>query len=189
MSHRSGETEDATIADLAVATNCGQIKTGAPARSDRVAKYNQLLRIEEQLGDGAEYLGRVAFAGAADGGTTDASQRAEARAVESKGFGGPSRVAIVALAVVAILFLFVFPTRSYLAQRGAVNDAAARRRRDAGAERQARARKRARLKTRRRSSGSPASSTTTCTRASSVFSVIPAPDDHDDDHSLNRRVP
>ena len=50
MSHRSGETEDATIADLAVATNCGQIKTGAPARSDRVAKYNQLLRIEEQLG-------------------------------------------------------------------------------------------------------------------------------------------
>jgi enolase len=64
MSHRSGETEDATIADLAVATNCGQIKTGAPARSDRVAKYNQLLRIEEQLGEGAEYLGRRAFAGA-----------------------------------------------------------------------------------------------------------------------------
>jgi hypothetical protein len=51
MSHRSGETEDTTIADLAVATNCGQIKTGAPARSDRVAKYNQLLRIEEELGD------------------------------------------------------------------------------------------------------------------------------------------
>jgi len=63
MSHRSGETEDATIADLAVATNCGQIKTGAPARSDRVAKYNQLLRIEEHLGEGAEYLGRAAFAG------------------------------------------------------------------------------------------------------------------------------
>src|SRR5829696_6544010 len=55
MSHRSGETEDATIADIAVATNCGQIKTGAPARSDRVAKYNQLFRIEEQLGDQAEY--------------------------------------------------------------------------------------------------------------------------------------
>ena len=53
MSHRSGETEDATIADLAVATNCGQIKTGAPARSDRVAKYNQLLRIEEELGEAA----------------------------------------------------------------------------------------------------------------------------------------
>ncbi len=61
MSHRSGETEDATIADLAVATNCGQIKTGAPARSDRVAKYNQLLRIEEELGHSAEFLGRAAF--------------------------------------------------------------------------------------------------------------------------------
>ena len=62
MSHRSGETEDATIADLAVATNCGQIKTGAPARSDRVAKYNQLLRIEEQLGEAAVYPGRTALA-------------------------------------------------------------------------------------------------------------------------------
>ena len=63
MSHRSGETEDATIADLAVATNCGQIKTGAPARSDRVAKYNQLLRIEEQLGESAAFRGRAALAG------------------------------------------------------------------------------------------------------------------------------
>ena len=62
MSHRSGETEDATIADLAVATNCGQIKTGAPARSDRVAKYNQLLRIEEQLGDSAAFRGIDALA-------------------------------------------------------------------------------------------------------------------------------
>ncbi|MCW2882745.1 MAG: phosphopyruvate hydratase [Sphaerisporangium sp.] len=61
MSHRSGETEDTTIADLAVATNCGQIKTGAPARSDRVAKYNQLLRIEELLDDVARYAGRGAF--------------------------------------------------------------------------------------------------------------------------------
>ena len=61
MSHRSGETEDATIADLAVATNCGQIKTGAPNRTDRVAKYNQLLRIEEQLGDNAVYAGKSAF--------------------------------------------------------------------------------------------------------------------------------
>ncbi|WP_210502825.1 phosphopyruvate hydratase [Nocardioides xinjiangensis] len=61
MSHRSGETEDTTIADLAVATNCGQIKTGAPARSDRVAKYNQLLRIEDELGDAARYAGRGAF--------------------------------------------------------------------------------------------------------------------------------
>ena len=62
MSHRSGETEDETIADLAVATNCGQIKTGAPARSDRVAKYNQLLRIEEQLGETAAFRGRAALA-------------------------------------------------------------------------------------------------------------------------------
>ena len=61
MSHRSGETEDTTIADLAVALNCGQIKTGAPARSERVAKYNQLLRIEQELGDGAVYAGRSAF--------------------------------------------------------------------------------------------------------------------------------
>jgi enolase 1/2/3 len=67
MSHRSGETEDATIADLAVATNCGQIKTGAPARSDRVAKYNQLLRIEEELGPIAEYLGGAALARAGAG--------------------------------------------------------------------------------------------------------------------------
>ena len=61
MSHRSGETEDVTIADLAVATGCGQIKTGAPSRSDRVAKYNQLLRIEEQLGSDAQFPGRSAF--------------------------------------------------------------------------------------------------------------------------------
>ncbi len=61
MSHRSGETEDATIADLAVATNCGQIKTGSLARSDRLAKYNQLLRIEEMLGDQARYAGRAAL--------------------------------------------------------------------------------------------------------------------------------
>jgi enolase len=61
MSHRSGETEDTTIADLAVAVNCGQIKSGAPARTDRTAKYNQLLRIEEELGDAARYAGARAF--------------------------------------------------------------------------------------------------------------------------------
>ncbi len=61
VSHRSGETEDATIADIAVALNAGQIKTGAPSRTDRVAKYNQLLRIEEELGDVAQYLGKDAF--------------------------------------------------------------------------------------------------------------------------------
>jgi enolase len=61
VSHRSGETEDVTIADLVVATNAGQIKTGAPARTDRVAKYNQLLRIEEELGDAGKYAGADAF--------------------------------------------------------------------------------------------------------------------------------
>jgi enolase len=67
MSHRSGETEDTTIADLAVATNCGQIKTGAPARSDRVAKYNQLLRIEGDLGEAAAFPGGAALAGTGSG--------------------------------------------------------------------------------------------------------------------------
>ena len=61
MSHRSGETEDSTIADLAVATNCGQIKTGSLARSDRLAKYNQLIRIQEELGDSAYYAGQSCF--------------------------------------------------------------------------------------------------------------------------------
>jgi enolase len=61
ISHRSGETEDVTIADLAVATNAGQIKTGSMSRTDRIAKYNQLLRIEEQLGDMALFLGRDTF--------------------------------------------------------------------------------------------------------------------------------
>lgn len=61
VSHRSGETEDTTIADLSVALNAGQIKTGAPSRTDRVCKYNQLLRIEEALGDSAQYPGRAAF--------------------------------------------------------------------------------------------------------------------------------
>lgn len=61
ISHRSGETEDTTIADIAVATNAGQIKTGAPSRTDRVAKYNQLLRIEDQLADTAQYLGKDTF--------------------------------------------------------------------------------------------------------------------------------
>jgi enolase len=63
MSHRSGETEDSTIADLAVASNCGQIKTGSLARSDRTAKYNQLLRIEQELGSQARYAGRLAIKG------------------------------------------------------------------------------------------------------------------------------
>ena len=61
VSHRSGETEDTTIADIAVAVNAGQIKTGAPARSDRAAKYNRLLRIEDELGESAEYRGMKSF--------------------------------------------------------------------------------------------------------------------------------
>ena len=61
MSHRSGETEDSTVADLAVACNCGQIKTGSVSRSDRIAKYNQLIRIEEMLGNAAKYPGKAAF--------------------------------------------------------------------------------------------------------------------------------
>jgi enolase len=72
MSHRSGETEDTTIADLAVATNCGMIKTGAPARTDRTAKYNQLLRIEGELGANAAYLGGAALAGGGPSGGSDA---------------------------------------------------------------------------------------------------------------------
>jgi enolase len=63
ISHRSGETEDSTIADLAVATNAGQIKTGSLSRSDRLAKYNQLIRIEEQLGDTAQFAGRSVIRG------------------------------------------------------------------------------------------------------------------------------
>ena len=71
MSHRSGETEDTTIADLAVATGVGQIKSGAPARTDRVAKYNQLMRIEESLGEAARYSGDLAFPRFAPDGATD----------------------------------------------------------------------------------------------------------------------
>jgi enolase len=74
MSHRSGETEDTTIADLAVAVNCGQIKTGAPARSERVAKYNQLLRIEDELDDAARYAGAGAFPRFAPAAVTSAGE-------------------------------------------------------------------------------------------------------------------
>ena len=88
MSHRSGETEDTTIADLAVATNCGQIKTGAPARSDRVAKYNQLLRIEGELGDAARYAGAGAFP------RFRADSRAESR--QTRRMPGRSRAARLA---------------------------------------------------------------------------------------------
>ena len=92
MSHRSGETEDATIADLAVATNCGQIKTGAPARSDRVAKYNQLLRIEADLGEAAAYraaLGR--HAGSGERLVADGPSDTRRRGAPSSSRGGSAR--------------------------------------------------------------------------------------------------
>ena len=88
MSHRSGETEDTTIADLAVATNCGQIKTGAPARSERVAKYNQLLRIEEELDDAARYAGRGAFPRF---GRAEVDPRALQPSVDAAGLRSPRR--------------------------------------------------------------------------------------------------
>jgi len=94
MSHRSGETEDTTIADLAVATNCGQIKSGAPARSDRTAKYNQLLRIEQELGDNARYTGGSLIRGRSParspggGGAPTSSPTARRRRSESNGRSG-----------------------------------------------------------------------------------------------------
>jgi enolase len=93
MSHRSGETEDVTIADLAVATGCGQIKTGAPSRSDRVAKYNQLLRIEEALGDDAVYAGAGVFRGGGLGARVAAGRGPLlARSAEGCGLPGGARV-------------------------------------------------------------------------------------------------
>ena len=86
MSHRSGETEDTTIADLAVATNCGQIKTGSLARSDRIAKYNQLLRIEEELGSAAIYPGRSVF----NSSTSLAPRLSDFCALTFKGVDSPS---------------------------------------------------------------------------------------------------
>ena len=88
MSHRSGETEDTTIADLAVATGCGQIKTGAPSRSDRVAKYNQLLRIEEALGNDA------AYPGGRSSGRNGPLQRKEGRARRTNASGMEGRTRI-----------------------------------------------------------------------------------------------
>ena len=105
MSHRSGETEDVTIADLAVATNCGQIKAGAPARSDRVAKYNQLLRIETELADTAAYLGAR-------------RPRGEGRiAVTVRRLGRFLGFGVGGAALCGVLAFAVFPTSTYLDQR------------------------------------------------------------------------
>jgi cell division protein FtsB len=106
ISHRSGETEDTTIADLAVALNCGQIKTGAPCRSERVAKYNQLLRIEELLDDAAAYAGASAFPRFTAAGTP-APERARFT----------SRAAVLAVVLCAIALSLAYPVREYIAQR------------------------------------------------------------------------
>ena len=134
ISHRSGETEDTTIADLAVAVNAGQIKTGAPARSDRVAKYNQLLRIEEDLGESAGFPGLAALAGtrgaACRGGSRGGKparnsksardQRGAQRSVGAwlKGPAGRARLAFLGAIVAAAVVLFAwFPAGSLLSQR------------------------------------------------------------------------
>ena len=124
ISHRSGETEDTTIADLAVATNCGQIKTGAPARSERVAKYNQLLRIEELLGDAASYAGPSGLP--ALGGQR--AMTGSRRAGQGQAGAGPrppqpdrsrltSRAAVLAVVLCAIALSLAYPVREYIAQR------------------------------------------------------------------------
>ena len=119
MSHRSGETEDTTIADLAVATNCGQIKTGAPARSERVAKYNQLLRIEEELDDAARYAGAGAFPRFAARCRVDADRPRADRAAPSPGGRSCS-----ARSIVLLLVLLASPLNRYFASRSALNGAA-----------------------------------------------------------------
>ena len=139
MSHRSGETEDATIADLAVATNCGQIKAGAPARSDRVAKYNQLLRIEEDLGPGGRVSGRRRDRPRDDRCLTglgawarrcrrvraahEASRSRAAQPPRARSSPDPARRRAVVRGVlgsvllVGVLFVFVYPTQTLLDQR------------------------------------------------------------------------
>ena len=120
MSHRSGETEDTTIADLAVATGCGQIKTGAPSRSDRVAKYNQLLRIEEALGGDAEFPGRSVFRSRSaegrsrqDGAPNGRSAMAASPDPGSAGTAsGASRCCSCSALV---LYLYIGPTRTWVA--------------------------------------------------------------------------
>ena len=116
MSHRSGETEDTTIADLAVATGCGQIKTGAPSRSDRVAKYNQLLRIEEALGADAEYpggpvvpRGRSVAEEGAPARRTNASGMAAAR-IRWDRIGRWALIGVFAL----VLYLYIGPARTWV---------------------------------------------------------------------------
>ena len=120
MSHRSGETEDTTIADLAVAANCGQIKTGAPARSERVAKYNQLLRIEEELDDAARYAGAAAFPRFTPGAAGLMPPIVASRASRGRTITG--RALVLGALVVLLLVLLASPLHRYLTSR---SDAAA----------------------------------------------------------------
>ena len=130
MSHRSGETEDTTIADLAVATDCGQIKTGAPARSERVAKYNQLLRIEEELDDAARYAGRARVpAPRRLRGRGDPMARTDTEGDETgkrQRANLTGRAAMLALVVCLLAISLAYPLREYLAQRGEIADYRAR---------------------------------------------------------------
>ena len=141
VSHRSGETEDTTIADIAVAVGSGQIKTGAPCRTDRVAKYNQLLRIEEQLGDVARYPGRQAFSR-----TTSGRSRARPRPP----LGLAPRGAVLLLVMFALAATAVYPLRQYVSQQDRIEQLQAKQ--------QALAAENARLETERRRLQDPATS-------------------------------
>ena len=141
ISHRSGETEDTTIADLVVAVNAGQIKAGAPARSDRVAKYNQLLRIEEDLGESAGFPGLAALAGVGGAGMAPAKRQGSParpgrarRPRRPKGSLGRARLAFVGAIVASAIVLFAwFPAGSLLSQRSNLHGDRGRARRAARA--------------------------------------------------------
>jgi hypothetical protein len=123
VSHRSGETEDVTIADLAGATNAGQIKSGAPSRGERTAKYNQLLRIEQDLGDAARYAADDPYGRSGSPEAEDDDEGAPDERHGGPGGGDPAptrftaRAAILAVVVVGLLFYLVVPLKSYMAQR------------------------------------------------------------------------
>ena len=126
MSHRSGETEDTTIADLAVATGCGQIKTGAPSRSDRVAKYNQLLRIEEALGADASYPGRRRLSRIAEGRRRAWPAKAAARTPAAARrttirWDRLGRLALLGTLIV-ILLLYISPAKHWLQQSSTASE-------------------------------------------------------------------
>ena len=153
MSHRSGETEDTTIADLAVATNCGQIKTGALARSDRVAKYNQLLRIEEDLGEAAAYPGAGAF------------PWRPPRTVATMPRSRTTTIVLILATVLAVGYVMFVPVRNYVDQQSATgrprSSSTSSTPRSPSSSSAARS-----CRTPSTSSGRPASASTSATRAS-----------------------